>query len=292
MPDNIEGRIADIRRPKKPHLTRRSGGLAAEILDLRNDVANLFANLSEGSSLVVGNGRIESYKHDLAAVRDPEPSDDAKRGFRRGSLWMNAATQRAFILSRDTPGSAVWLELSDAQKRTLIGRDPGVSDDSRQKHTLGSLWFNTAEGEVWVCVDPTPCAASWKRVTTRDYDTFRFNVVGVVSVATAVDGSWFAPFPGKITRVVAYRDSTAGTSGSTIIDVNLNGTSIFTTQANRPTIDYDDADGKVVVTNMDVTVFRQDDRISVDVDQIDTGGAPSDLDVVLGVEYTGLYNQG
>jgi hypothetical protein len=71
----------------------------------------------------------------------------------------------------------------------------------------------------------------------------------------------------------------APTGTSVILDVNKNGTTIFTTQANRPTV----AAGAVVgsVTPPDVTSFAPGDRITVDVDQVGSTFAGTNLVVVL-----------
>ena len=75
---------------------------------------------------------------------------------------------------------------------------------------------------------------------------------------------------GTITDVRAYLD-TPGTGTSTIVDVNKNGTTIFTTQAYRPTIAV--SANASSATAPDVTSVVAGDRLSVDVDQLGTGAA-------------------
>jgi hypothetical protein len=69
--------------------------------------------------------------------------------------------------------------------------------------------------------------------------------------------------------------SLAPTDASIIVDVNLNGTSIFTTQGNRPTITstnhYDFS------SVPDVTTVVDTDYFTIDVDQIGSTIAGSDL---------------
>lgn len=66
---------------------------------------------------------------------------------------------------------------------------------------------------------------------------------------------------------------TLATSGSTstIVDVNLNGTTIFTTQGNRPTL----TSGSVAVKSAapDVTSWPDGQYLTVDIDQGGTGAA-------------------
>jgi len=58
---------------------------------------------------------------------------------------------------------------------------------------------------------------------------------------------------------------TAPSGGAVTVDVNKNGTTVFTTQANRPSISSGNlTSGKV--TNMNVTSVADGDYITVDVD--------------------------
>lgn len=78
-----------------------------------------------------------------------------------------------------------------------------------------------------------------------------------------------------------YRVSvgTAPTGASLIVDINKNGTTIFTTQANRPTIAASGFLGST--TAPAVTTFAAGDYITIDVDQVGSTVAGADLVVVL-----------
>lgn len=69
--------------------------------------------------------------------------------------------------------------------------------------------------------------------------------------------------------------NTAPDGADLIVDVNLNGVTIFTTQANRPTI----ADGATedLVSAPDVIAVAFNDVIEVDVDQVGSSAAGADL---------------
>ena len=78
-----------------------------------------------------------------------------------------------------------------------------------------------------------------------------------------------------------YRVSvgTAPTGANLIVDINKNGTTIFTTQGNRPTVT---AGGNLASTTApDVTTFAAGDYITIDVDQIGSTVAGADLTIVL-----------
>ena len=69
----------------------------------------------------------------------------------------------------------------------------------------------------------------------------------------------------------------APAGAAVIVDVNLNGTTIFTTQANRPTI----ADGgnQSAVATPDVTAVSAGDYLTVDIDQVGSSDPGEDLTV-------------
>lgn len=72
---------------------------------------------------------------------------------------------------------------------------------------------------------------------------------------------------------------TAPSGGSVVVDVNKNGTTLFTTQANRPTItSANTTSGKV--TNMDVTTVADGDYLTVDVDTTTVPAAQLTVTVV------------
>ena len=103
-----------------------------------------------------------------------------------------------------------------------------------------------------------------------------FTKSGAIALLTGtqrfyIEGSW---------TIVYVRASvgTAPTGASLIVDVNKNGTTIFTTQSRRPTIA---ASGFTALsgTPIEVTALTTGDYLTVDVDQIGSTIAGSDLTV-------------
>jgi hypothetical protein len=80
-------------------------------------------------------------------------------------------------------------------------------------------------------------------------------------------------------QTVAAMVGTAPTGASLIVDVNKNGTSIYGTQANRPTIAAS-ANAATVGAHTATTV-TDGDYITVDVDQVGSTVAGSNLVVVI-----------
>lgn len=107
-----------------------------------------------------------------------------------------------------------------------------------------------------------------------------FSKSGVLAVGA---GTGRLPFRRACTIVsVKAIVNTPPTGASLIVDVNKNGTTIFTTQANRPTIAAGANNSST--TAPDVTSLAVDDYLTVDIDQVGSTVAGSDLTVV--IEYT------
>lgn len=97
----------------------------------------------------------------------------------------------------------------------------------------------------------------------------------------AVPGTTRVPIDGVAgIESVQAMVGTAPTGSSVIIDVNINGTTIFTEQANRPTIAAGDFTSGAV-TVMNVTTLSPGDYLTVDVDQIGSGAPGRDLTVLV-----------
>lgn len=111
-------------------------------------------------------------------------------------------------------------------------------------------------------------------------ETITLFVAGALAVAQKVAAA-LVGVAGTIVDVRAYAD-TAPVGATLIIDVNKNGVTVFTTQANRPTV----ADGAKASTTTppDVTAVAAGDRLTVDVDQVGSGTPGSDLYVAITVK--------
>lgn len=101
-----------------------------------------------------------------------------------------------------------------------------------------------------------------------------FGFVGPVSVQTGTARFLF-PSAATILGVVAAV-GTAPMGQSMLVDVLKNGTTVFTTQANRPTIAAG-AHATSVMPTPDVTAVVSGDYLTVDIDQIGSTVAGSDL---------------
>jgi hypothetical protein len=124
-------------------------------------------------------------------------------------------------------------------------------------------------------------------------ETIRFVGTGEFIIDTRVDGAWIAPAACTISRVVAdvkERGKNGGGVTSSIWDVNKNGVTIFTTQANRPTITATAGGGEAYAASgiPDIVSLAQNDRLTVDTDAVSDDAAllPSDFSIIIMVVYT------
>ncbi len=113
-------------------------------------------------------------------------------------------------------------------------------------------------------------------------ETIHFFIAGGQTTGVKKAGA-LVGVAGTIVDVRAYLD-TAPTTSSFIIDVNKNGTTVFSTQGNRPTIAA--AGNASSTTAPDVTALAAGDRLSFDIDQIGSGTAGSDLYVSVTIKRT------
>lgn len=170
----------------------------------------------------------------------------------------------------------------------LSPNDPTVNDDVTLGYTPGFIWIKTATSEAYICVDNSAGAAIWQAVGGGTAggggagDLYAY-IDGALSVSTEVV-SWLAPRTMTLELVYIYCVD-PGSASSTIVDVNLNGTTIFTTQANRPELAFDDANGWAVSGTPELLDVVEGDVLSFDIDQIGTDA--SGLVVVIKVASAG-----
>ena len=110
-----------------------------------------------------------------------------------------------------------------------------------------------------------------------------FARAGVIEVSSGV-GRFLFPAAANVINVSAAVN-TAPTGAAIICDLNKNGVTMFTTQANRPTI-ADGAFSTGGVVTPDIVAVTAIDYLTVDVDQVGSGVAGSDLVVQVLYRFT------
>jgi len=123
--------------------------------------------------------------------------------------------------------------------------------------------------------------ATWKKLilaadTSTIKTTLSFAVVGTLTTGTDKAPTIVAPCALTIVKVKVVV-KTAPTGAALIVDVNKDGTTIFTTQGGRPSIaagdTQDDSD------TPDVTALAEGDKLTIDVDQVGATEPGKDLTI-------------
>lgn len=114
-------------------------------------------------------------------------------------------------------------------------------------------------------------------------DTIRFVLNGKPKIVSGSDGAWIAPASGSFASVKLYRRS-SGSNLSTTIDLNKNGTTMYTNQAVRPSITASAGNNVVTGSLPAIIDFTTNDRIEWDIDAVESGN-PQDLCLILIAQY-------
>jgi len=114
--------------------------------------------------------------------------------------------------------------------------------------------------------------------------TFGFTVPGSLFADTDVAPTIIVHGEWTIIKVYAYV-KTAPSGASILIDINKNGTSIWSsTQGNRLTIPSGAGDQAYTQTSFDTTSLAEGDRLTIDIDQVGSTTRGSDLTVEVKTE--------
>lgn len=223
--------------------------------------ANAFASLDAKTSgqILVGNG---TTLVSVAVSGDATLSaagaltiGAAKVGIAKMSV---TATDR--LLGRDTAGAGA------AEELTVGGGLEFTGSGGIQRSALtGDVTASAGSGATTIAAGVLPVVVPFMRAGTL--------TTGVGTLA------FRAPFAMTLQHVRLYA-TTAPTGAAILVDVNKNGTTMFTTQANRPTIAIS-ANSETATTAPDVTAVAAGDRITIDVDQVGSTVAGADLSVIL-----------
>lgn len=197
------------------------------------------------------------------------------------------------ILSTNGSGTVAWID-NDEGDITGVTAGSGLAgggtagtvtvtvDFDNKGDLLVASAADTAEkvgvgtdGQALVADSSTTSGVAWK--TKASTATFMFSKVGDLAVASG-KGRLKVPMAATVIDVTATCD-TAPAGADAIFDVHKNGTTIFTTQANRPTVSAGSQDGSPATP--DVTAVTAGDVLTVDIDQIGSSAAGADATVTI-----------
>ncbi len=119
-------------------------------------------------------------------------------------------------------------------------------------------------------------------VSTIDSSTDPFWFIdGHLEVYQNIGPTFIIPRNCTIVAVYAWC-KTPGTSGNTVVDVNKNGTTIFTTQSSRPSLAYN-ATTPAKSNIPDIVALSENDILTLDIDSVAIGA--KDLTVLIALEH-------
>lgn len=177
------------------------------------------------------------------------------------------------LLMRNAAGTATAEPYSDVNPpETLVMTEFPAGSVPSQTAGTGTI-FTADSKTLWMKGDDNiirPVDMSW--------EVLPFSVSGTLTVKVGANRFPIAGGTFQI-QTVAAMVGTAPTGASVIVDVNKNGSTLFTTQANRPTIAV--STNSATVGTFTATTVTTGDYITVDVDQIGSTVAGSDLTVVI-----------
>ncbi len=269
-------------------LLKANSAQTADLQEWQSSAGTILGFVTVGGALTI-NG---------LTVRDPTTPTKAL------TLALSGLNTATSTLAASTTAARTWT-LPD-QTGTLAIRAPildGLNNTDTVAHTvvLGDLVYGNAT-PAWqalagnttstrkflrqVGTGSVSAAPAWDTLTIADIPAgvgtkrFEWRANGPYRVGTSVDGQVRVPSGFTITSVYLFR-ITAGSSGSTIVDVNKNGVTLFTTQANRPTVTAAGGNSQASSGTLpDVTSVSAGDYLSIDIDQIE-GGHPHDFVLII-----------
>lgn len=140
--------------------------------------------------------------------------------------------------------------------------DPSIAQDAATKHYVDTAVSGTVASSIPVT----------------------FSQPGVLATGTGTM-RWLCPWTSTTINYTVAAVGTAPTGASIICDVKKNGTTVYTTSANRPTI-VAGANATTTKPTPDVTAFNAGDYLTVDIVQVGATIAGSDLVIVVALTRT------
>lgn len=151
---------------------------------------------------------------------------------------------------------------------------PSASDDSSLGYKVGDRWIDTLALVVYEAFDVSIGAAVWIAGgggggSGGGSGDLNFRIPGTLS--TGVDAYSFLVTQGMTIDFWYIFCEDPGTAGSTLYDVMLNGTTIFSVTGDRPTLVWNDSDGWSKSGTPDTINFVEGDILTIDIISVATG---------------------
>lgn len=311
VPGNDEGTWGDI---LNDFLSTQHNSDGTHSLNL-NDLTNVNTTGASSGQVLKFNGTAWVAGTDLSGSGDPALGGDLT------GTASNAQIATGSIVDADVSATAA-IAQSKINNLTadLAGKEPAVSSGTTSQYYRGDKTWQTLDKTAVGLANVDNTSDADKPVSTAVQTALNAKIAtsekGAANGVAGLDGSGKI-VPGQlvsanITKLLPYSYTgnlavsagnfrlyndmgttwtvsgirasvgVAPAGASVIIDVNKNGTSLFTTQANRPTIAAaSNTSGNV--TTMDVTTVAAGEYLTVDIDQVGSTTAGADLTVQIEV---------
>lgn len=275
-------------------------GQGATCLGVSSVTVGQGANCGGGTSVVIGNGAnsgVNGASVGYFAGRQATSTDNAFLGYQAGYAPATVSANGTTTGARQVLVGSGTGQNSATQRNDVIAVGYRALVDGDNAIAIGSGTSAGAAGAVAIGKDNAGTSATTSVANEIKLGTalHTVNVPGAIKVGGVPLASYFIGNVSGALTVAAgtsriYNDTgrtltitgirasvgTAPTGAAILVDVNKNGTTLFTTQGNRPTIAISgNTSGKV--TNADVTSLASGDYLTVDVDQIGSTVAGADL---------------
>ena len=271
-----------------------NGSYAGPSISFTNEPESGFYRLAQGMiGLVVDGGFIWSSTStnftvvtELIASQGIEPNEDNNQdNGATGKRWKNFYL--AGDLKDDTDSISV-SELKTAYDNRVETWGDGLTKTAQEVDVdFASIAEVDTGTETVKAITPDGLQGS-----KRNIRYLTFNLVGPdtdVETGTNVGGEFTIPFNGTILQDDSTKqwlmatNSTAGTTGTMVVDININGSTIMTT--NKLDIETGEKSTEDATTQPDLTTTDLDigDVITIDIDSIHSGTAAKGLTVYMAV---------
>src|SRR5919199_3782521 len=169
------------------------------------------------------------------------------------------------------------------------GNDSRITGAEQTANKAAANGYASLDGTTKVPIAQIPTGSTSSTIALGNHThTLTFSLTSFFKTGTiaTTTGTQRLPIDGTYTIVgTRVMVGTAPTGADLIVDVNKNGTTIYSTQANRPTIAAGSNAGGPG-SAPDVTALAAGDYLTVDIDQVGSSVAGSDLTVSVIVSKT------
>ena len=146
-----------------------SGGYATSSMWVDTTAKKVYVCVSSTSTSAVWQEITNSSTplSNLSSTTNPTQTNDSSttQNYSVGSIWVNVTTNESFICVDSSIGAAIWKSTSNALSNLTATAKPTASNDSTQGYSPSSVWIDTTNNDVYICISSTASNAIWLLIT-------------------------------------------------------------------------------------------------------------------------------